>query len=185
MKTARVHFLILLLAVLLTGPRALAAGPEAGLQDFHVTLGMFHSPKGIGGCVRFGGLKSLSVYADMEEVYAGRALYPGLRISYLHPLALAEKTARDGNVFTFYAGPGLTGGYVRDKGEWYGFMAGISVGAGVSASLQKRFVLSLEFESVAALLLSKNTLLDTWGMRMFRNGYRQTFYPQLKIEYRF
>ena len=183
MKTSRV--LLFLVAVLLAGSSATAYADEPGLRDFHFTAGMFHSLKGIGGCFRFGELNSLSVYADMEEVYAGRALYPGLRVSYLRPLALAEKKASDGSVFTFYAGPGVTGGYLRDKGEWYDIMAGISLGAGVTVGLRERFLLSLELEGTAALLVSKNTLLDTWGMRMYRNGYRQAFYPQLKIEYRF
>ncbi|MCR5571821.1 MAG: hypothetical protein K6F42_06250 [Bacteroidales bacterium] len=183
MKTQRV--LLLLAAVLLAGPLAYASGPEAGLKDVHFTAGIFHSPKGIGGSFRFGGQNALAVYADMEEVYAGRALYPGLRVSWLHPLPLAKKTARDGSVFTFYAGPGLTGGYVRDKGEWYGFMAGVSLGAGVSVGLRERFVLSLELEGSAALQLSKNTLLDSWVTHFYRNGWRQALYPQLKIEYRF
>ena len=197
MKTQRV--LLLLAAVLLAGPLAYASGPEAGLKDVHFTAGMFHSPKGIGGSFRFGGQNALAVYADMEEVYAGRALYPGLRVSWLHPLPLAKKTARDGSgaygtgisaardgsVFTFYAGPGLTGGYVRDKGEWYGFMAGVSLGAGVSVGLRERFILSLELEGSAALQLSKNTLLDSWVTHFYRNGWRQALYPQLKIEYRF
>ena len=183
MKKTRV--LLFLVAILLAGARFSAYADEPGLQDIHFTAGMFHSLKGIGGSFRFGELNSLSIYADMEEVYAGRALYPGVRVSYLRPLELAKRTAPDGSVFTFYAGPGMTGGYLRDKGEWYGLMTGISLAAGFCVGLRERFILSLEVEGTAGFVLSKSSLLHTWGVKLYKNGYRQALYPQLKLEYRF
>lgn len=183
MKTLRV--LLFLVAFLPAGARFAAYADEPGLPELHFTAGMFHSLKGVGGSFRFGELNSLSIYADMEEVYAGRALYPGVRVSYLRPVELAKKEASDGSVFTFYAGPGMTCGYVRDKDEWYGLMAGISLGAGVRVCLRERIVLALELEGNAAFVLSKSSLYHTWGMRLYKNGYRQALYPQLKLEYRF
>lgn len=170
----------LLLTLFLILPSTVAAGEK---EMRGLALGTFHSYKGFGLSSSLHGIHSFVLYADTEGIFSGRTITPGFRFTYLYHCSLGEVQVKDGNVFHFYAGPGITTGYIRESVE-YGWMGGVAVCLGTQVLLRKHFQLSLEFEGNVGFFFTENSKRKT-RLKFYNNGLRYAIYPQLRIEYNF
>ena len=108
------HILLAALALCFASPFI------AGAQE----LGLFSSPKGIGASVHFpekdGIFHTLHAYVDIYGVATSRCSFPGYKANFSRQY-VCGRFQRDGYSIAFYAGPGLSLGYVRDHDKGRGF----------------------------------------------------------------
>lgn len=173
----------------------LACCIPAAAQEF----GVFNSPKGIGAQLRFprsgGVFHSATAIVDIYGVPTSRCKDPGYRFNFsrLYVLNTLEKK---NCTLLFYAGPGLSLGYVRDhdKGrfidmkslisEYPGFMFAVSAGAGCRFDFGRTVALDLSFALDAGFHIRQNEKEKTYvasSLSIYNNGLWQAFYPQLTI----
>lgn len=160
------------------------------------SLGLFNSLKGFGisyqGTRHSDLFESLDLYADIYGFPLGRAAYyPGVKLVYLHNRVFSDFSEDCCNGF-FYAGVGLSAGYVRDfekKNLSYlannlGFCTSVAGAAGVRFDFGS-IALDLSMEIEAGLHLRGAEYHEHNVLILYKNGIYQSFYPQLKIFWNF
>ena len=166
------------------------------------SLGLYNSPKGFGATVRFaekdGIFHTIVGYIDIYGVPTSRCSYPGIRFNASRQYIFAREERGEINM-TFYAGPGITAGYVRDhdKGRGIDFVSlfgnteGIAVA--VSGDVGCRFdfpgpvSLDLSFTADLGIHMRRNEMEWNYfspSVSIFNNGLIQALYPQLTILFR-
>lgn len=162
---------------------------RASAQEFNsLSLGTFHSPKGLGFCVETqqesDSFDSVDIIADMFGILRGDYSSPGIKATYYRNIILKQHQG-DGFLADFYAGPGVTAGYVRDIHEPFSAVAGM---AGVIGGRfyfdRKRVVICMEAGMDLALELNRNSRYRNVNLTIYKSGILHTFYPQVRILYR-
>jgi len=163
------------------------------------SLGLFNSLKGFGAAARFqerdGIFHSAYAYIDIYGVATGRCSNPGIRFNVSRQYVLGRKDLGDVDL-TFYAGPGITAGYVRDhdKGRGVdleslmadndGIMAALSADAGCRFDFNGRVALDLSLEGDLGVHIRRNEKEEGYfapSLSIFNNGWMQVLYPQFTI----
>lgn len=158
-------------------------------QDFNsLSFGTFHSPKGLGLCIEAqqeeGSFDSLDIIADMFGILRGDYSTPGIKASYYRNIVLKHHHG-DGCDADFYAGPGVTAGYVRDIHEPFSAVAGMSgVIGGRMYFSNKKLVICMEAGMDIALELNRNNRYRNIDLSLYKAGIYHVFYPQVRILYR-
>lgn len=181
--------------VLFLGLSELTAGAQ-------VSAGLFNSIKGVGASVVFAEHQNVfhtaTAYVDIYGVATGRCSNPGFRINVSREYVL-RRFSRGDVGFTFYAGPGVSAGYVRDhdKGRGIdlvslvsdneGIMAAVSVNTGCRLSFGGPVSLDLSFAGDLGVHMRRNEKESGYfapSVSIFNNGWMQLLYPQLTVLFR-
>lgn len=148
-----------------------------------LAFGSTHSLKGIGLCADFdhqdAAFSSVAITADMIDILDGKASTPGLKFTYHCNLLIADIPEKKLQV---YAGPGLTAGHVRNIDNYFGFMAGVSGDIGVRMFCLKSVSLGLEFQADFSLIFKNK---NQPYMSLYSAGFRQSYFPHLRLQYCF
>lgn len=170
------HIIGLICALFLTLP-AMAGNNAAGL---------FNSPKGFGVSLWCfnpddGPANTFTLYADISGMPMGINDTPGIKFNYSRNFAFASYDFEQ--VFlAMYAGPGVSMGYVHDNGKANrGAMLALSGTAGIHADFGKRISLSFGFSTEAGLHMRKDERFDILDLSFYKNGFFQTWQPNLSI----
>ena len=162
---------------------------QAPAQDFKsLSLGTFHSPKGLGVCIETqqedNSFDSMDIIADTFGILRGDYSTPGIKATYYRGIILKQRHGEDCDA-AFYAGPGVTAGYVRDIHEPFSAVAGM---AGVIGGRlyfdRKRLVVCMEAGLDLALELNRNNRYRNIDLKLYEAGIYHVFYPQIRILYR-
>lgn len=153
-----------------------------------LSLGTFHSPKGLGLCVESqqeqSSFDSFDIIADTFGILSGDYSTPGIKATYYRGIIISHRH-NDGCETDFFAGPGVTAGYVRDIHEPFSAVAGM---AGVIGSRlyfdRKRLVVCFEAGLDLALELNRNNRYRNIDLKLYESGIYHVFYPQVRILYR-
>lgn len=162
---------------------------EAPAQDaVSMSLGTFHSPKGLGACLEFQSeptsFDSFDIIADMFGILRGDYSKPGIKATYCRDIIL-KHFHHDEYKLDLYAGPGVTAGYVRDIHEPYSIVAGMTGAAGCRLFFDKRrLVVYLELGLDIAAEFNRNNRYGTIDLTLYKSGIYHVFYPQVRILYR-
>ena len=153
-----------------------------------LSLGSFHSPKGIGLCLETqqeaSFFDSYNIIADMFGVLRGDYSTPGIKATYYRNIIIKHRhgTYHDSD---FYAGPGVTAGYVRDIHQPFSAVAGMAGVMGYRLYFDsKRITICMEAGLDLALELNRNNRFRNINLTIYKSGYIHTFYPQVRILYR-
>ena len=159
---------------------ASAAGQRQG-RGF--SAGSASSVRGVGLCAELSGepgwFNSFFLTLDLKDILNGRSSTPGLKFNYYYNKVLA--TFGEGK-YSLYAGPGVTGGYVRNTDGHPGFIGGLSVDAGVSMKCLNSITLSLDFQADMAISFKNG---NNGGATLYKTGLLNCYCPYVKIAYRF
>ncbi len=177
----------------------LAPAVIAGAQEF----GLYNSLKGIGASVRLpekdGIFHTVNAYVDIYGVATSRCSYPGYKMNVSRQY-VCRRFQRDGYSVAFYAGPGISLGYVRDhdKGRGFdltslmadneGFALAVSGDAGFFFDFGRNVFLDLSWTAEAGIHLRRNESERSYkasSLSLYNNGFLQAIYPQLTILFRF
>lgn len=162
---------------------------HAPAQDFNsLSLGTFHSPKGLGFCIESqqeeDSFDSFDIIIDMFGVLRGDYSTPGIKATYYRGIVLKHHRG-DGCDADFYAGPGVTAGYVRDIHEPFSAVAGMSgVIGGRLDFYNNKLVICMEAGLDLALELNRNNRYRNIDLSLYKAGIYHVFYPQVRILYR-
>ena len=175
-----------LLVALLILPASAWLAPA---QDFKsLSLGTFHSPKGLGLSIESQqeekSFDSLDIIIDTFGILRGDYSTPGFKATYYRGIILKHRHTEDYDA-DFYAGPGVTAGYVRDIHEPFSAVAGM---AGVIGGRlyfdRKKLVICFEAGLDLALELNRNNRYRNIDLTLYEAGIYHVFYPQVRILYR-
>ena len=177
---------ILLLITLLVLPVLAVQAPAQEYKS--LSLGTFHSPNGLGLCFQSQqeekSFDSLDVIADTFGILRGDYSSPGFKATYYRGIILSQRHG-EGCDADFYAGPGVTAGYVRDIHEPFSAVAGMSgVIGGRLYFDSKRLVVCFEAGLDLALEMNRNNRYGNLNLTIYRAGIYHVFYPQVRILYR-
>lgn len=132
---------------------------------------------------------TFSLKADMEGVFLGEELSPGVKFSYTHQNFMKKGSFRDGEaLYAFFFGGGFCGGYVKDGvGEWLGHgpMAGLAADAGALFLFPCRIDIMLSLSGEFGLYLRKDRRYGSTELSWYRNGVVKAWIPNVTIFYRF
>lgn len=183
MLLSRRYLLIELLLCLLPSGLLQAQGQTSAFE-----AGGFFSGQGSGLTCLFrhadGSVGELRLVADFEGVIREHQR-PGARLTYNYFLygkdwyQSPELTVRP----TF--GPGLSFGYVRDKGKAPGFLA--AIGADIGLEMEFRVTSVSIYAGLSADLGAHILLRGRYGstMTLYRNGLERIWQPEIAVRYRF
>ena len=157
----------------------------AGAQE----AGFFNSPKGFGAQYSF---------AEKDGIPTSRCSSPGYRVNFSRQYIFRHMESA-GVSYTFYAGPGISTGMVRDhdKGKGFdltslisgnpGFMLALSGDIGCRFDFGRRVALDLSFMADAGIHVRVNEKEKSYtatSLSVYNNGLIQFLYPQLTILYK-
>lgn len=161
------------------------------------SIGVFNSVKGIGATVRLqekdGIFHTATAFVDIYGVATSRCSNPGLRFNVSRQYVLGRRQQGDVQM-TFYTGPGITLGYVRDHDKGFGIdlksifgdnegaVAAISGDAGCRFDFGSRVALDLSLAVDLGLHIRKNENERDYfapSVSIYNNGWMQWLYPQL------
>ena len=153
----------------------------------HVEIGTMHSLKSLGLTVElpadsYNASDVFSLLADMHGLWDGSRPMPGVKLSYIRNVTLKEFRLDDIET-SFYAGPGVIVGVVRDSSKPFGFMTGLTGDIGLRVFFPRRIVLYAELGMDVALFVSKQPYSHGLDMTYYQSGLKNFFYPQLRIAY--
>lgn len=152
------------------------------------SAGSFHSPKGFGLCLDYdtGGpiLNSYTLYADIYGIPNDRFNDPGLKFVFSHYNLLGRLDGEDVTA-SFWLGPGVSLGVVRDfgKGGNFGNCTSINCAGSVRLQYSRKIIIDLGLNLELGFIGMKNR--GDYEITVYGNGIRQAWYPQVKIMYEF
>ena len=162
---------------------------QAPAQEYKsLSLGTFHSPKGLGFCLESQqeekSFDSFDIIADTFGILRGDYSSPGFKATYYRGIILDHRHGEDCDA-DFYAGPGVTAGYVRDIHEPFSAVAGMSgVIGGRLYFDRKRLVICFEAGLDLALEMNRNNRYRNIDLTIYKAGIYHVFYPQVRLLYR-
>lgn len=154
-----------------------------------VSMGILMSPKGVGVTTIFpardGSQSVCRMYADFEKVMKGESGRPGAMLQYIFDYPIVYKRLNDGGTMTWYIGPGVAAGYVRDRKTGYGMTAGLAGETCLEFSFARLFNIRLGLSGALALHAEKEKRNGSHTLRFYRNGILNAWKPELSLAYRF
>lgn len=162
-------------------------------QQTSASLGLFNSPRGFGLVSSFNERESrnfslLSVYADIYGVPTGRCEEPGVKAFYVRNFCFSELEL-DGVSLDFFAGPGVSAGFVKDYEPGYalditrnhGLCAAVCGDIGLRVIFSRGVRLDLSFQAEVGFHMRKDDEMKANNMAVYKNGLVQCFWPNLSI----
>lgn len=132
---------------------------------------------------------TFSLKADMEGIFLGMEMIPGVKFSYTHQNFMKKGSFRGGEaLYALFFGGGFCGGYVKDSGgEWLGHgpMAGLAADAGALFLFPCRIDIMLSLSGEFGLYLRKDQRYGSTELSWYRNGVVKAWIPNVTIFYRF
>lgn len=188
MKRTCIHLLTAAVSSFLSCCAVLSAQP-AGTFGRRLEAGGFFSPKGSGIVLsvpmRDGGTGEIRVLADFEDFLTSHDVRPGTRVELYRNFVLKEREVSDDLKIRFIAGPGITGGLVRDRGKEAGFLMALCLDTGAELAFGAAPVtVFFGFSGhLGAHLVFRDQYDNT--MSFYTEGVRRAWMPEMAIKYRF
>lgn len=151
-------------------------------------LGTMHSPKSFGLTLEFlddeyDSSDLFELLADMHGLWDGTRPVPGFKFTYLRNVCITDFVLDKTIQSSFYVGPGVSLGYIRDSNKPFGFMAGVSATMGVKMRFPSRIVICLEVGTDFGLFVSEHQRSSQLELTYYQSGLKNFYYPQLRIAY--
>ena len=176
-------------AMLLCGAVSASAQVPQELRNA-MSPGLHFSPDGVGITIDLpanegGIIHNVRIMADPYGLMTGRSDdIPGVKGEYI--LMHVVKTVRSpkGYLYRITAGPGIMGGYVRDKGKPFGPVAGICGSVGMDLLLKKQVTISFGITTELGVHLDYRNRYNS-RITLYKNGLLGTVYPSVSVKHRF
>jgi len=174
---------------------ALSISIAAGAQ----AVGIFNSGRGFGLAAQEydkdgAAFSSFVLYADIYGLPLGRTEHPGIKGNFSRNLFIDDVKV-DKAKLSFYAGPGITAGYVQDGERSVishehlannpGLVFALSGSAGCLFTFDRHLSLDLSFQLEVGFHIRKDEYMDQKDLTLYSNGVSRAWIPQLLILYRF
>lgn len=169
-----------LCALLLAGCLSCAAQPFLGLYNSTKGFGV-NAIRSVPGQNEF---DNYTLYADIYGLPLGQSAAPGGFFSYTRDY-IFRTIEIDEIVFDFYAGAGVSAGYVRDReAEKMGGVFALCGDVGVRVDFSRLISIALSFRTDLGLYISKEPASTAILFSLYKNGLIRTLHPQISILFR-
>jgi len=151
-------------------------------QKFVSSVGAVFSPKACGLTCNLGDGNLLRVVGDLEDVLTGNSKYPGIAGQYF--MVFYKQLSKDDAIrrVRFYGGPGLCAGWVADNNITdFGAMFALGAVAGISIDGGGRYSVDVGLSANVGIHVVPGNEYDT-KIRLYRNGYRKAWMPEITIK---
>lgn len=128
-------------------------------------------------------INEVSLCADLWDVLDGSSRTPGVIASYDKCYALRTWEHEDCGI-SLYLGPGFCAGWVMDKDKEWGWLAGMDILMGISASFRVPVEICFGLKAVLGLHADVNNPHNS-TLTFYKNGWQRAYQPELRIRYRF
>ena len=161
-------------------------------------LGIYNSIKGVGLTLQLpSGGSEFDAFTVITEVYGiptGRTEKAGVKFNYSHNI-IFHQTEFENALLSFYAGPGVSAGYLRDAELGIhenhlvplkhkpGFMLALSGTVGSHLHFSRKLSLDISLTADLGIHMRRDETLNSIGLNLYKNGIFQALYPQLSILY--
>lgn len=165
-------------ALLLLSSGAISARPKACGAEFSFS----------GLCINFQASNEEDTFddfclgIDFYRFINGEIRHPGVRFTYVRDYVLAS-FSRDDFDARWFAGPGMTAGYVQDRNAGFGTLIGLCGNVGIEFDFRMPVCISLSLmPSLATHIIRKDNSTD---LNIYFNGLVDLLSPRLGIKYSF
>ena len=125
-----------------------------------------------------------SILLDLRGTIAGKARNPGIKTLYNIEYCFRRWNLADGAVARFFAGPGLSIGYVSDTDDYRkGYMAALYGNMGLRFSFASNVAIKLYLSGEFGFHMDMKNSYDT-SMSIYKAGLKDILYPEISITYR-
>ena len=161
-------------------------------------LGVFNSIKGIGLTfhqpVDETEFNSFTLFTEVYGIPTGRTGQVGVKFNYSRNI-IFHQTDFENSLLSFYAGPGVSAGYLRDAEFGLhenhlvplkhkpGFMLALSGTVGSHFHFRRKLSIDISFTADLGIHLRRDETLNSIGLNLYKNGIFQALYPQVSILY--
>ncbi len=126
----------------------------------------------------------LSLNLDMSGVISGEYLFPGISADAVYLFSFGSSLHAAGESSSFFAGPGISAGYVRNLPGSLGIMAALTGCFGFEYTFAVPVSLSVSLEPSIGIHINE----DEFGyvtMDFYKTGFFYSLLPHIGIKYRF
>lgn len=135
---------------------------------------------------------AFTVFVEVFGIPTGRTGEPGVKFNYSHNFNM-KLIERNSTKFSFYAGPGVSCGYLKDfevgsrigdnlaLTKSHGAMLALSGTGGCRFLFNRVISLDISFTAELGVHLRRGEVVNGLNLSMYRNGLLQCFYPQASI----
>ncbi|MBQ3883202.1 MAG: hypothetical protein II730_12000 [Bacteroidales bacterium] len=151
--------------------------------------GLHFSPDGIGLTLDLpanegGIIHNVRIMADPYGLMTGSDDIPGVKGVYILKHVVKTVRSQKGYLYRITAGPGIMGGYVRDKGKPFGPVAGICGNVGMDLLLKKQVTISFGITTELGVHMDYRNRYNS-RITLYKNGLLGTVYPSVSVKHRF
>ena len=163
---------------------------QTTFSDKPVTaIGGHFSPEGTGIGIDIptkegAAMHSIRILADLDGLMTGISNLPGAKGEYILSYILKSAVSTKGYSYRITAGPGLMGGYARDRGKGYGPIFGLCGSLGLDLILDNNVNVSFGITTEVGAHLDYRTRYNS-TLTFYKNGIINTIYPSVSVKYRF
>ncbi len=120
---------------------------------------------------------------ETSAIYANVSKLPGLTASFVWNMVFAEAELLDGNIISFFAGPGVIAGFTDDVKRRKGFMFGLKGRVGCECTYSRNVTVSFSISPALGLHLDRRN--EAFSMVMYKTGLAYGIMPEVGIKYAF
>jgi hypothetical protein len=125
----------------------------------------------------------ICVKAETSDYISNRRNYPGISAGLSWNIIICEWLSSEGNTMRFFAGPGVSVGYISDRNTDEGLFLGLKGRVGGECEFSRNVLISLSISPlIASHFVMRNGELS---MKYYRNGLIYGWVPEIGIKYRF
>lgn len=121
--------------------------------------------------------------ADMTGVFTGNDKVPGAAASFTWNMIFSRSASKNGCDIYWFAGPGVTFGWSKDRNSLQGLIFGIKGRIGMECLFNRNIAISLSFSPILGMHASGNQ--EVTNMRLYKNGLLYGLLPEIGIKYSF
>ena len=154
-----------------------------------IRIGGYQSMKGLGVTMdiveKDNSFHSFILYGDCFKVFSGRESWPGAFAAYAYDFSFSKRMFKEGVSASFYSGPGVAAGYVKDNAKDFGIMGGLYANFGLIVDFRRNVTICLGWSAEVAFHLKNSDKPDYEVLTIYKNGIYRSHFPELRILYRF
>ncbi len=151
------------------------------------SIGSTFSYSGIGlvyeHSIEDGSFVELQLRVETASLFSSRRNNPGASASFTWNMIFAEKESHNGNMISFFAGPGAIIGIAPDINSRMGIMFGLKGRVGCECTFARDICISFGISPVLGVHIGRYDGMT--NMLLFKNGLLYTIMPEIGIKYAF
>lgn len=126
----------------------------------------------------------IAINLDLFDVLNGQSEKPGVNIMYNMTKPFRDWELKSGTMVSFYAGPGVSIGYLKDFQKDFGWLMAVNGSCGFAFCFVKPVNIQLGIIGEFGIHYCGNNVKDT-DIGLYKQGILNAIMPEISVSYRF